>query len=147
MWAGMVAHNNLVGVGRDQDWASHDIEHELSAVYDVAHGAGLATVFPAWMKYNVGHNTWRFAQAASRIWGVPNDFENPLNTALEGIERFKSFLTSIGMPVNFKELGANEKDIEAMAHKAAYGDGRTGHIGGFVSLSQEDIENIYKLAL
>ena len=145
MWAGMMAHNNSCGVGRVQDWASHDIEHELSALYDCAHGAGLAVVFPAWMTYNYKHDVMRFAQVASRVWGCNMDFANPENTALAGIQCFRNFLTSIGMPATFAELGAKEEDIPKLAHMAAYGDGRTGHLGGFVSLSEEDIANIYRL--
>lgn len=147
MWAGMVAHNNICGVGRVQDWASHDIEHELSAVYDCAHGAGLAVVTPAWMKYNVEHDVMRFAQIAVRLWGCQMDFANPMTTALEGIESFKCFLKSIGMPVSFAELGAKEEDIPAMAEKCCYGNGRTGTVGNFVKLTKEDVEKIYKLAV
>ena len=69
MWAGMVAHNNIVGVGRAQDWNSHRIEHELSAFYDVAHGAGLAVIMPAWMSHVMRHDVNRFAQFAVRVWG------------------------------------------------------------------------------
>ena len=83
MWAGMVAHNNIIGVGREQDWASHGIEHELSALYDVPHGAGLAVIFPAWMSYVMKHNIQKFAQFAVRVWGCEMDFENPENTAKE----------------------------------------------------------------
>lgn len=147
MWAGMVAHNNTCGVGRDQDWASHCIEHELSTVYDCAHGAGLAVVFPAWMRYNVEHNTMRFAQIAVRLWGCQMDFANPMNTALAGIEAFKNFLTSIGMPISFEQLGAKEEDIPEMAEKCCFGDGRTGTVGTYVELNQSDVENIYRLAL
>lgn len=147
MWAGMVAHNNICGVGRDQDWSSHNIEHELSSVYDCAHGAGLAVVFPAWMQYTVKHNTMRFAQLAVRLWGCHMDYENPISTALEGIQELKRFLSSIGMPVSFAELGAQEIDILAMAEKCCYGDGRTGFIGSFVELEQNDVEKIYRLAL
>ena len=147
MWAGMVAHNNVCGVGRSHDWASHDLEHELSSQYDVAHGAGLAVVMPAVMKYNVNHNPLRFAQMAVRVWGCQMNFENPLATALEGIACFKSFLSSIGMPVSFAEMGAKEEDIPAMAEKCCYGDGRTGNVGGFVSLGQKDVENIYRSVL
>ena len=147
MWAGMVAHNNTCGVGRQQDWASHDIEHELSAMYDCAHGAGLAVIFPAWMRYTVEHNPMRFAQLAVRLWGCQMDFENPMNTALAGIDAFKCFLSSIGMPVSFAELGAKEEDIPAMAEKSCYGDGRGGSLGGFVKLGKEDVEKIFRLAL
>ncbi len=147
MWAGMVAHNNLCGVGRDQDWASHDIEHELSAVYDCAHGAGLAVVFPAWMKYVYKHDVMRFAKIACRVWGCDMNFDNPEETALEGIKRLREFLRSIGMPLNFSELGASEKDIDKMAETACFGNGRAGEIGGFVKLKKEDVEKIYRLMI
>ena len=147
LWAGMMAHNNCCGVGRTQDWASHDIEHELSAIYDCAHGAGLAVVMPAVFTYNMHHNVMRFAQAAVRVWGCQMDFEHPENTAKAGIEALRSFLLSLGMPRNFEELGAKEEDIEKMAHSACWGDGRQGKLGGFVSLSQQDVENIYRLML
>lgn len=147
MWAGMTAHNNICGVGREQDWSSHDIEHELSSVYDCAHGAGLAVIFPAWMRYTVEHNPMRFAQIAVRLWGCQMDFENPVNTALAGIDAFKAFLRSIGMPVSFAELGAKEEDILAMAEKCCYGDNRGGTVGNFVTLHQADVEKIYRLAL
>lgn len=143
MWAGTVAHTNIVGVGRQQDWNSHGIEHELSALYDCAHGAGLAVIMPAWMEFVYKHNVLRFAQAAVRIWGCHMDFENPENTALEGIARFRSFLRSIGMPINFRELGAREEDIPALVEKFGIGDGRTG---GFVQLSADDIATIYTIA-
>lgn len=147
LWAGMMAHNNCCGVGRTQDWASHDIEHELSAIYDCAHGAGLAVVMPAVFTYNMNHNVMRFAQAAVRVWGCEMDFEHPERTAKAGIEALRSFLCSIGMPRNFAELGAKEEDIEKMAYTACHGDGRTGAIGGFVSLKKQDVENIYRLML
>ncbi|HBY72349.1 MAG TPA: NADH-dependent alcohol dehydrogenase [Lachnospiraceae bacterium] len=145
MWAGMVAHNNLVGVGRSQDWASHGIEHELSALYDVAHGAGLAVIFPAWMTYVYKHNVNRFAQIAVRVWGCQMNFENPEVTAQEGIDRLKQFLTSIGMPINFRELGAKEEDIPAMVAKLGLGE--NGTMGSFVPLTSKDVEQIYRLAL
>lgn len=147
MWSGMMAHNNSCGVGRGQDWASHDIEHELSAVYDCAHGAGLAVVFPAWMTYNMKHDINRFAQLAVRVWGCQMDFFHPENTAKAGIDALKRFLKSIGMPLSFAELGAKEEDIEKMAHSACYGNGRTGTIGGFVPLNQNDVTEIYRLML
>lgn len=147
MWAGMMAHNNSCGVGRTQDWTSHDVEHELSALYDCAHGAGLAVVMPAVMTYNMGHNVMRFAQAASRVWGCPMDFAHPEETAKAGIQAFKNFLSSIGMPENFRELGAREEDIEKLAHAACWGDVRNGTLGGFVKLNEEDVANIYRLML
>ncbi len=145
MWAGMVAHNNIVGVGREQDWNSHGIEHELSALYDCAHGAGLAVIMPAWMTYVVDHDVMRFAQMACRVWNCKMDFQNPKKTALEGIAAFRSFLKSIGMPINFSELGAKESDIPYLVK--TFGLGETGKTGGFVQLTSKDVENIYRLAL
>lgn len=145
MWAGMVAHNNIVGVGREQDWNSHGIEHELSALYDCAHGAGLAVIMPAWMSYVVEHHDcMRFAQMAVRVFGCEMDFENPKATALEGINAFKSFLSSIGMPVNFKELGARKEDIPTLVDKFGIGDGTTG---GYVPLDKNAVTAIYELAV
>lgn len=146
MWAGMMAHNNAVGVGRSQDWTSHDIEHELSAQYDCAHGAGLAVTMPAVFTYNMNHDVMRFAQIAVRVWGCQMDFNHPERTAKEGIEALRSFLISIGMPKNFEELGAKEEDIEKLAHTCCYGTG-SGTVGGFVSLQQKDVEAIYRLML
>lgn len=145
MWAGMVAHNNIVGVGREQDWSSHGIEHELSALYDVAHGAGLAVIFPAWMTYVMKHDINRFAQIAVRVWGCEMNFANPEETAKEGIERLKKFLTSIGMPISFAELGAKEEDIPLMVEKLGLGE--RGTMGSFVPLTAKDVEAIYRLAL
>ena len=143
MWAGTVAHNDIVGVGRSQDWNSHAIEHELSALYDVAHGAGLAVIMPAWMEFVYKHDIMRFAQAAVRIWGCEMNFINPELTALEGIQCFRSFLSYIGMPINFEELGAREEDIPKLVEKMGIGNGRTG---GFVQLSSNDIIEIYRIA-
>ena len=145
MWAGMMAHNNSCGVGREQDWTSHDIEHELSAKYDCAHGAGLAVVMPAVFTYNMQHDVNRFAQIAVRVWGCQMDFVHPEITAKQGIEALRRFLISIGMPKNFAEIGAKESDIEELAKVACYGDVRTGELGGFVPLNQKDVENIYRL--
>ena len=103
MWAGMIAHNNCCGVGREQDWSSHNLEHELSALYDCAHGAGLAVVFPAWMEYTMNHDVMRFAQVASRVWGCAMDFQHPEVTAKAGINAFRAFLKSIGMPQTMAE--------------------------------------------
>lgn len=144
MWAGMVAHNNIVGVGRDQDWNSHGIEHELSGLYDCAHGAGLAVIMPAWMTFVYKHDVMRFAQFAVRVWGCDMDFANPEKTALEGIAAFRTFLKSIGMPSNFKELGAKEKDIPQLVKN--FGLPKDQKTGGFVKLSSKDIADIYKIA-
>jgi alcohol dehydrogenase YqhD (iron-dependent ADH family) len=144
MWAGMVAHNDLCGVGREQDWATHQIEHELSALYDVAHGAGLAVMFPAWMKYVYKQDVMRFAQFAVRVWGCQMNFTNPEITALEGIEKYENFMRSIGMPVRFSELGAKKEDIPTLVKNLQL-SGNT--LGSFVKLNQDDIKYIYELAV
>ena len=145
MWAGMMAHNNSCGVGRTQDWNSHNIEHELSAEYDCAHGAGLAVTMPAVFTYVMEHDVMRFAKAAVRVWGCQMDFDHPEKTAKAGIEAFRSFLISLGMPKNFEELGAKEEDIPKLVHALCYGDGRNGSIRGFVTLNEEDCAKIYKM--
>lgn len=143
MWAGMVAHNNIVGVGREQDWASHDIEHELSSQYDCAHGAGLAVIAPAWMKYVYKNDINRFAQFAVRVWGCDMNFACPEITALEGINRFELFLKSIGMPVDFAELGAKEEDIPTMVKRLC----KRVSVGNFVKIGAKEAEAIFRLAL
>lgn len=145
MWAGMVAHNNIVGVGREQDWNSHGIEHELSGMYDCAHGAGLSVIMPAWMKYVYKHDVMRFAQWANRVWNCKMDFTNPEATALAGIEAFRNFLTSIGMPAKMSEVGGKKEDIPQLVKNFGLKKGET--TGGFVHLTSEDIANIYSLAL
>lgn len=148
MWAGMMAHNNSCGVGRSQDWNSHNIEHELSALYDCAHGAGLAVVMPAVFTYVLDHDVVRFAKIAVRVWGCQMDFEHPERTAKAGIEALRRFLISIGMPRNFAELGAREADIEQLAHTCCYGsEDADGKLYGFVELNQKDVEAIYRLML
>jgi alcohol dehydrogenase len=144
MWAGMVAHNDICGVGREQDWSTHQIEHELSALYDVAHGAGLAVMFPAWMKHVMQHDVMRFAQFAVRVWGCEMDFQNPENTAKQGVAKFEQFLTSIGMPIRFSELGAKAEDIPIMLKVLGLG---THTLGSFVKLTEEDVKQIYELAV
>ena len=143
MWAGMMAHNNACGVGRSQDWNSHNIEHELSALYDCAHGAGLAVTMPAVFTYVMEHDVMRFAQIAVRVWGCQMDFTHPEVTARAGIEALRSFLRSIGMPGNFAELGAKEADIPYLVETLL--NGRDGTLSGFVTLHAEDCRSIYQL--
>ncbi|MCR5625897.1 MAG: iron-containing alcohol dehydrogenase [Lachnospiraceae bacterium] len=147
MWAGMMAHNNSCGVGRSQDWNSHDIEHELSAMYDCAHGAGLAVTFPNYLSYVYKHDIDRLVQLSVRVWGVEENKADPEAVIMEGIKRFRAFLKAIGMPDNITEFGAKESDIDALAHTACYGNGRDGFLHGFKELSEEDVKNIYKLML
>ena len=141
MWAGTVAHNNVCGVGRAQDWSSHGIEHELSALYDCAHGAGLAVVMPAWMEYVMAADVARFARFAERVWDVREG--TPEEMAKEGIRRYRAWLKSIGMPLSFAELGAKEADIPRLAANLHLG-GKM--LGAFRPLSESDVREILKLA-
>jgi len=144
MWAGMVAHNNICGVGRSQDWTSHNLEHELSAEYDCAHGAGLAVVMPAVFTYTMKHDVVRFATIARRVWNV--DETDDEKAAIAGIEALRNFLKSIGMPSDFAQLGAKEEDIEKLAKMACYGDGSgSGYVQGFTKLSMDDVIKVYKM--
>ncbi|MDQ2085044.1 iron-containing alcohol dehydrogenase [Herbivorax sp. ANBcel31] len=145
MWAGTIAHNGLLNTGRVDDWASHGIEHEISAIYDVAHGAGLAVVFPAWMKYVYKNNVNRFVQFAVRVWNVEMNFEDPEKTALEGIERTTQFFRGIGLPVTLKEMEIGDERLEEMASKATMNGKIT--LGNFMKLNKDDVYNILKLAI
>ncbi|MBP5655476.1 MAG: iron-containing alcohol dehydrogenase [Clostridiales bacterium] len=147
MWAGMMAHNNSCGVGRSQDWISHDVEHELSALYDCAHGAGLAVTFPAYLSYVWEHDAARLVQWATRVWGVEDNKDDPKSVIFEGIARYRAFLKSIGMPQSLQELGGSEEDIDKLAHTAVYGNGRDGKLRGFVELDENDIRQVYRLMI
>ncbi|MCT8138031.1 iron-containing alcohol dehydrogenase [Anaerobacillus sp. CMMVII] len=142
MWAGTIAHNDSLGTGRIGDWASHDIEHEISGIYDIAHGAGLAIIFPAWMKYVYKHDVKRFAQFANRVWDVEIDLNDLEKTALAGINKIEQFFRSIGMPITLTEVGIGDEHLEKMAKKAT----ERGPLGNFVKLSEEDVHHIYHLA-
>ncbi|MGV8983985.1 iron-containing alcohol dehydrogenase [Clostridium sp.] len=144
MWSGTIAHNNLLNTGRVGDWGSHDIEHELSGIYDVSHGAGLAVIFPAWMKYVHKQDIKRFAQFAVRVWNVENSFWSEERTAIEGIRKLQDFLKSIKMPCNLTELGIHDDRLEEMADKCTNSD--TTKVGNFVKLAKSDVLNVLKLA-
>jgi len=142
MWAGTLAHNNLLNTGREGDWASHDIEHELSAVYDVAHGAGLAVIFPAWMKHVYKHDVDRFAQFAVRVFRVDHSFFSPEKPALEGISRLTELFKSMGLPVNLEGLGITDDRFDEMAAKCT----TYGPAGHFVPLNKDGVAQVYRLA-
>lgn len=144
MFVGNVAHNDLLGMGREEDWACHDIEHELSALYDVTHGAGLTVITPAWMKYVYKQNLPRFVQFAVRVMDVDLAFDQPEAIALEGIRRLEAFFRSLGMPTSFADLKIPADRIPEMAQRALDGRPYAGH---FAHLKEEDIAAIYRLAL
>ena len=143
MWAGMIAHNGTCGVGCEEDWASHFLEHEISAIYGVTHGAGLSVIFPAWMTWMVEHNVGKIAQYAVRVWGVPES-EDKKAVALEGIGKLKAFFNSLGLPVTFKELGVENPDIDRLADSLHRNKGEL--VGNYVKLTKQDSKEIYRLA-
>ena len=145
MWAGMLAHNDSCGTGRVQDWASHQIEHELSAFYDCAHGAGLAVVLPAWMTFVMNQDIARFARFAVNVMGCERNETAPEETAREGIARLKEFFRQLNMPVTLEEIGADPADIPAMvAHRAARPGGFP--FGNFLKIGPAEMEAILNLA-
>ncbi len=143
MWASTVAHNGILGTGRIEDWGSHKLAHELGAVYGVAHGAALAIIFPAWMKYVYRHNLKRFVQYAVRIWDVDPCFGTEEYIAVKGIEKTIGFFRSIGLPTTLREVKINDEKFEEMAEKEL----QWGPIGKFVKLQKQDIVDIFRLSM
>ena len=147
MWGGSLAHNDLTGCGLTGDWATHEIEHELSGMFDVTHGAGLAAIWPSWARYVYKENVSRFVRFAVNVLGVPQDFTDPEGTAIKGIEAMERFYHAIGMPINIHELigkEVSEDEIQEMARKCTRGHKTTQ--GSFKVLGSEDIEAIYRMA-
>ena len=146
MWTGCLAHNTLFQTGRVGDWASHKLEHELSALYDIAHGAGLAIVFPAWMKYVLPRGgVKKLAQFAVRVFDVPESFGTAEEIAKEGIARLEAFYRSLGLTTTLTENGIGDQDFDRMAQRAVALAG--GTLGFFLPLKAEDCKAIYQLAL
>ena len=147
MWGGSVAHNGLTGCGVHDDWATHQLEHELSGLFDVTHGAGLAAVWPSWARYVMHENLSRFVRFAVNVMDVPNDFSDPEGTALKGIEAMERFYHAIGMPTTIKELIGREitdAEIKEMTRKCSQDGARK--IGALKVLKAEDMEAIYQMA-
>jgi alcohol dehydrogenase YqhD (iron-dependent ADH family) len=147
MWGGSVAHNDLTGCGMTGDWATHQLEHELSGMFDVTHGAGLAAIWPSWARYVLKVNVSRFVRFAVNVMDVPNDFTDPEGTALKGIEAMERFYHDIGMPINIHELigrDITDDEIKEMVRKCSRGGAFTQ--GGFKVLYPKDMEAIYQMA-
>ncbi|MEA1885224.1 MAG: iron-containing alcohol dehydrogenase [Thermotogota bacterium] len=142
MWAGTLAHNGLLDTGRLGDWGTHMIEHELSALYDLTHGAGLAIIFPAWIKYVYKAYPEKMLHFFHNVFDVEAVFDDPQYMIEEGLKRLKNFYRSIGMPVSLKDAGIEENKFEEMAGKCTV----FGPISNFVKLEKSDVVEIYKLA-
>lgn len=143
MWSGTLAHNGICGTGRQEDWVSHFMEHEISAVYGVTHGAGLAVIFPAWMTFMAQNHPVKVAQFARRVFDIVEADDTA--AALNGIEALKRFYTSIGLPVTFAQLGVENPDIDLLVAKLHENKGAT--IGGYYRLTAKETSEIYRLAL
>ena len=147
MWGGSLMHNGLTGCGVSDDWATHQLEHELSGMFDVTHGAGLAAVWPSWARYVLHENVSRFVRFAVNVMDVPNDFTDPEGTALRGIEAMERFYHAIGMPINIKELigrDITDDEIKEMTRKCSRDYKRT--CGAIKVLHADDMEAIYRMA-
>jgi len=147
LWAGSLSHNDLTGLGRPGDWAVHDLEHELSAKYDVTHGAGLAAIWASWARYVYKNDVMRFARYGVNVFGLPMDFINPENTALEAIRRTEAYFESIQMPTSITALvgrAISDEDKVDMARRASHGD--TSTLGNFQVLNQQMMLDIYRMA-
>lgn len=142
MWSGTLAHNGVCSGGRVEDWATHALEHELSALYGVTHGAGLAVMFPAWMTYAMSENPGKLAQYARRVFDVEE--ADDTKAAAIGIERLKDFLTSIGMPVTMKGLGIENAGTALLAQKVTESKGDT--FGNYIRIDRDTARRIYDLA-
>lgn len=150
MWAGSIAHNGILGAGRSEDWASHNIEHELSAEYDIAHGAGLAIVIPAWMRYVYTAQPRRFLQFAQRVFdltlpneGEPDEHGKQETVILQAIDKLEEFFKSVGLATKLEEAGIHSDRFEQMADRAT----ANGVLGNFMTLDRTDVINIYQMAL
>ncbi len=147
MWAGSLSHNNLMECGLEKDFATHRLEHELSALFGVTHGAGLAAIWPSWARYMLPRHTSRFVQFAVNVMGVENDFTSPEQTAEKGIRAMERFYKEIGMPTTIKELlgrDVTDEEIELMADKCSRGNTIT--VGTLERLGREEMVKIYKMA-
>ncbi len=144
MWSGAVAHNNLLNTGRIGDWGSHDIEHEISGAYDIAHGAGLSIVFPAWMKYVYKQNIDKFIQFAMRVFNVDFSFDDKEQIVFEMIERLEAWYERMGLPTRLSDVNIGSERIREMADKCMVG---RKHVGNFQKLNADDVYEIYRLAL
>ena len=143
-WAGTIAHNGSLGVGRLEDWASHRLEHELSALYDVTHGAGFAVILPAYMRYTLQEDIQRYRRLAVKVFEIKDKKNKPEKVARAGINALEAFFKDIGLPTSFDEIGAKKEDIDKLLEKLKINVGEV--IGNFKELSIEDSRKIYELA-
>lgn len=143
MYCGTMALNGMINMGMAGDWGTHNIEHAVSAVYDIPHGGGLAILFPNWMKYNLKSDPQRFKSLAVNVFGIDPTGKSDEAIGLEGIEALRSFWNSIGAPSTLGSYDIDDSQIDAMADKAM----RFGPFGNFRKLQRDDVVEIYKMSL
>lgn len=143
MYSGTIALNGMLSMGTNGDWATHNIEHAVSAVYDIPHGGGLAILFPNWMRHVLDENVGRFKQLAVRVFDVDTEGKTDREVALEGIDKLREFWTSIDAPSRLADYEIGDDQIEVMADKAM----ARGEFGSFKKLNREDCVAIYKASL
>lgn len=145
MWIGSIAHNDTVGIGRVQDWSTHVIGNELSALYDTPHGATLSIIMGAWMRYVYQEKPERFARFAKEVFGVQWNGNNTLEAAFQGILKTEEYFRSMGMPVSFEDYGIPTDEVEKMLDQIAF-SGEDDSIGGIKRLNREDCRRIFETA-
>lgn len=140
MWASCLSHNDLTGCGGSADWACHNLEHEISGMFNVIHGAGLSAIWGCWARYVYQENAYRFMQFAVNVLRIPCALSQPKQAALEGIQALEAFFRSLDMPISLKELNIylNQKQKEELAYKCSFQNKRT--IGDFYKLTMDDME-------
>jgi alcohol dehydrogenase len=143
LYSGTIALNGMLQMGYRGDWASHNIEHAVSAVYDIPHAGGLAILFPNWMKHNLKVNPARFAQMAERVFDVDPTGKTEEETALEGISKLREFWSSIGAPSSLADYDIDDSKLDIMADKAM----ANGEFGNFNKLNKEDVLAILRASL
>lgn len=143
MWMGTIAHNDTLGIGREQDWGTHDMGHEISGMYDTTHAFSMAIMLVAWMRYVYRHDVDRFVRYAKYAFGINVEGRDKEEVALEAIDRTEQFMKSIGMPTRLSDIDIDDSKFEEMADKALIGK---EYIGNFVRMKKEDIIKVYELA-
>jgi alcohol dehydrogenase len=143
LYTGTMALNGMLSMGFRGDWATHNIEHAVSAVYDIPHGGGLAILFPNWMKHNLHVKPERFKKLAVRVFGVNPEGKTAEEVGLEGIDKLREFWNSIGAPSRLADYDIDDSQLEVMADKAMI----NGEFGNFTKLTKEDVLKIYQMSL
>jgi len=143
LYCGTMALNGMLNMGYNGDWATHNLEHAVSAVYDIPHGGGLAILFPHWMEHNLSVKPERFKKLAVRVFGVNPDGKTAEEAGMEGIRKLREFWNSIGAPSRLADYDIDDSKLDVMADRAM----ANGEFGRFAKLNHEDVLAIYRASL